>query len=115
MPAGIVIVGTRLDVIDARARRSSLRVRSPLRLRGRHPAGDRVGGRDRDDPRRHAGGHDAEDDRSGGRGALRATSDLEQAAAILRSSPAAELAAVGSADVVDVLGDLLGALDESDR
>jgi hypothetical protein len=36
--------------------------------------------------------------------------DLEQAAATLRSSPAAELAAVGSDDVVDVLGDFMTAL-----
>lgn len=41
--------------------------------------------------------------------------DLEQAAATLRSSPAAELAAVGPDDVIDVLGDLLSALDESER
>lgn len=36
--------------------------------------------------------------------------DLEQAAASLRSSPAAELAAVSSDDVIDVLGDFMAAL-----
>lgn len=40
--------------------------------------------------------------------------DVEQVAATLRSSPVAELAAVRSNDVVDVLGDLLGALDRSE-
>lgn len=36
--------------------------------------------------------------------------DLEQASATLRSSPVAELAAVGSDDVIDVFGDLLRAM-----